>query len=47
MTVFKIKTALRTEGFRFESVHKAAAERKLAEVRERDPQAKIVAVQPR
>lgn len=48
MTIFKIKSlALAPEGFRYETVFARAAEAKLAEVRLRDPQAKIVKVHPR
>jgi hypothetical protein len=43
MTIYKIKSAvLHTEGHKVQSIDRAYVARRLAEIRERDPQAKML-----
>lgn len=45
MTIFKIKSAaLREKGEKFETASRASAEKRLAEIRKSDPQARILTI---
>lgn len=47
MTIFKIKSAvLREKGEKFETASRPSAERRLAEIRKVDPQARILTIPP-
>lgn len=46
MTIYRIKSrVLRAEGHKVEGVDKAYVEQRLAEIRKRDPQAKLLKIE--
>lgn len=48
MTIYRIRSAvLRAAGHKIESEDKRYAEQRLAEIQQRDPQAKLITVVPR